>query len=102
MKYRREKKRVGVRSVYKYYLDDERFNRWVEDVRRAKELSHSTMFTGLEEVPGNLKAYVFQALAGSPQVSELHPYISKLHPEIQNRLISLLNNKLFVVTTNVA
>lgn len=102
LKYRREKKRVGVSSVYKYYLDDERFNRWVEDVRRAKEFSDSTMFTGLEEVPGNLKAYVFQALAGSPHVSELHPYISKLHPEIQNRLITLLNNKLFIVNTNVA
>lgn len=102
LKYRREKFRTGTQTAYRYYLDEERLGRWVDDVVRAKEFSSSTMYTGLEEVPGNLKAYVFQALAGSPQVSELYPYISKLHPVVQNRLVTLLNNKIFNLTANVA
>ena len=102
LKYRRERVRNGIDSSYIYYLDGERFGRLVEDIEIAKEFSVSTMFTGLEEIPGNLKAYVFQSLAGSAHVSELNAYISKLEPVIQNRLISLLNKKLFTLNTNVA
>lgn len=102
LKYQRVRQRTEGGNTYRYYLSRDRLKRWVDDLERAQQHSTSAMFTGVDEMPGNLKAYVFQELAGASEVSELHPYMSKLDPEVKARIINIMNLRLFSVTANVA
>lgn len=102
MKFTRVKRRTLQGLVDDLFLDNHRIERMRQDILTAKQHSQSSMFTGIEEIPGNLKAYVFQFLAGTPEISELHPYMSKLDPLVRDRLMTLLQEKLFMTDTQVA
>lgn len=95
LKFHRVRRRTIRGLEYEFYLDNTRVERMREDILTAREKSQSSMFTGIEDIPGNLKAYVFQYKAGTPEISELHSYMSKLDPNVRLRLVSLLEEQIF-------
>lgn len=81
-KYSKKKARVGGVSTWVYFLCNNRIQRCINDILRAQRYSKSTIFAGLEELPGILKGYWFQYRAGTPDKSPFWPYLRRL-PDLE-------------------
>lgn len=90
LKYERQRVRGQSGLQSRHYLDSERVSRLRDDILRAQQKSKTVMFTQDVEIPMTVKAYYFQYAAGTPAISELHPYVGMLKPEIWERFHRLL------------